>query len=504
METPQLELRQIHGLTIPSPSEDGTAVIEGRAVPYGTTIDLGGIQETFAAGAADPVALRGKPILWQHNTSEVIGVVEGARNEDDGLYFRAKLLPTARGLDAQIALRAGAVSGLSIGFMPVADKWNGTHVTRTRVDIAEVSVATIPAYPNAGVTSIRTQEEGAPTVETTTPEVPAVDLSNLATREDLTALESRLQAAHTTTPQPILSVRDAFVAQLADATQNRNRQVRALDDVLSSGNAGILPPQWSSEVRNYVDRQRYAFGLVGQIGFPSAGYTLTIPKITQHTEVAARGTEKTAIPTRALETSSDTYTAEWYAGGVDIALELLWQSDPSVLTLVVESILSQYASVTDQALTLDIETSGTPTTEVLDFTGWDDLSEQLIANAEIIRAATGEWGDRLMLTTASWQSLVAMVDADGRRLFAPNGQVNADGSAPLLSRAINIGGILAVHNPRSVEDVQFNTKAARVGEKPPMTISTDNVNLMGRDIGVLGAYIWVPAYPAGILTYALS
>ena len=347
--------------------QDGSATIEGRAVPYGETIDLGGVFETFAPGSVDPVALRRKPILWQHDTKEPIGRIDGARNEPDGLYVRAKLFPTARGADAIRLLREGVVSGLSIGFRADVDEWDGNHVTRKKVDTAEVSIATIPAYAGAGITSVRNQEEKeVTTVETTTPEVPTVDLTGLATRDDLTALESRLSALTPVAPPPPLDVREAFIAQLRDAQENGGH-IRALADVVSSGNAGILPPQWSSMVRDAVDGARYVIPRCGNIAFPSVGYSITIPKVTQHTSVAARGTEKTEVESQALTTGSDTFTAAWYAGAVDIALELVMQSDPAILPLVVNSLLTQYGIVTDTAVTLAMETLATPTGEVLDF-----------------------------------------------------------------------------------------------------------------------------------------
>jgi len=500
-QTPTPQILQVRNL---QPEDDGSATIEGRAVPYGETIEVGGIRETFARNSVDAKALRGRPVLWQHDTNEPIGKIEGARNEDDGLHFRAKLYPTARGADAIKLLREGVVSGLSVGFNAGVDKWDGNHVTRQKVNVAEVSIATIPAYSGAGITAVRNQEEKETTVEPTTTEVPAVDLSNLATREDMSALEARMTAALTppAAPAPSLNVRDALALQLSESA--KDRKLRALADVVSTGNSGVLPPDWSSEVRDYVDRQRYMFGVVGSIGFPTSGYTLTIPKVLQHSSVALRGTEKTEIPSQAVTTGSDTYTAQWFAGGVDVALELIWQSDPAIYSIVVDSILGQYAAETDLGLTVDVELSATVSgTGALDFTDWGTVSAQIIAAAEKIRAATGEWGDKLSLTTASWQSLIGLTDADGRRIFAPNGPTNADGAARLLSRSIDVGGVSVIHNPRATEDVQTNTKAARVGEKPPVMLQSDNVALMGRDLGVLGATLFVPAYPAGILKHSV-
>ena len=95
-----------------------------------------------------------------------------------------------------------------------------------------------------------------------------------------------------------------------------------------------------------------------------------------------------------------------------------------------------------------------------------------------------------------------MVADDGRRILATTGSTNADGSAALTAQSVNIGGITVGHNPRASVDLHFNTKALRVAEKPPVSLTSDNVALMGRDVGVLGALITLPLYPAGILKYA--
>ena len=127
-----------------------------------------------------------------------------------------------------------------------------------------------------------------------------------------------------------------------------SRRLRALADVVSSGNAGVLPPAWSVEVVSYVDSMRYLIPRVGSLAFPATGHSLSVPNISQHTLVAARGAEKSEIPSAALTTDSETYSAAWFAGGVDVSLEVIWQSDPSVWSLVVEDLMEQYAVATDQ------------------------------------------------------------------------------------------------------------------------------------------------------------
>ena len=61
-----------------------------------------------------------------------------------------------------------------------------------------------------------------------------------------------------------------------------------------------------------------------------------------------------------------------------------------------------------------------------------------------------------------------------------------------------MNGISVFHAPALASDVLFNTKSLRKAERPPDTVSSTNVALMGRDIGIIGATICLPLYPTGI------
>jgi len=481
-------------------SDDGAGEIDGIAVPYNQPIDYAGIREQFAPGSFAVDDVIGRPLLWSHDRAEPIGHIREAANSDEGLQITAVIQPTSRGRDALALLRGGSIGGLSVGFTPDETATNPHGVTYTRATLYELSVVAMPAYESATVTATREEEVPPMSESTETREAPQVDLAPIAERID--QLEARLAERHQPAPRT-LGVVDGFVAQLRDAA-SRNGQMRALADVVSSGNAGVLPPAWSSEVRGYIDAQRYLFGLAGSMAFPSMGHTLTVPKRTQSTTVGARGTEKTEVPSQAYTSSSDVFQAAWYAGAVDVALEVIWQSDPAIWSLIVQDMLEQYAVATDSAFTLAAETAATPTGSALDTSGYAALIADLIDAGEAIRAATGMFGDVLSATTDTYKAILGLVDGDNRRIFATTGSSNADGSAALTARTINVGGILIAHNPRAAEDMQFNTKALRVAEKPPVTLQTDNVALMGRDIGILGAIITLPLYPAGILVHSAA
>jgi hypothetical protein len=120
----------------------------------------------------------------------------------------------------------------------------------------------------------------------------------------------------------------------------------------------------------------------------------------------------------------------------------------------------------------------------------------VIGTSADIRAATGIPGDRLALTDASWAAVVGLLN--------PAAPAANPGTAPdLTAEAINVGGVLAFHAPALASDLQFNTRSLRNSERTPDTVSSNNVALMGRDIGIIGATIALPLYPAGIVKYTV-
>ena len=328
-------------------------------------------------------------------------------------------------------------------------------------------------------------------------EAPAVDLAPITERLD--QIESRMTAA----PEQVREIAplEAFAMQLRDAVQHK--QVRALGDVISSGNAGVLPPTWSSLLRGYLDGNRYLTPRLGSLGFPATGHTLTVPKITQEPTVGPRGTELTAIPGQSMTTSSDTYTAQWISGGVRLALELIEQSSPEASAVSVQRLLLAYSREVDDYLTAQLANAGTPTGSVLDFTNYGTFVDSVLDAAHLIRDNTGAFGDRLALTQESFKKLVGLVDADGRRVLSVSGPTNADGSTALTSLSVNVGGVECFYH-RGAEDWQFNSMSAAYSEKPPVTLSEVEVGVMGRSIGVLGAVIALPLYPDGILVHSVA
>src|SRR5690606_37496669 len=121
--------------------------------------------EVVAAGAvtaslADMKAKRrALPVLWQHRSEQPLGTYSKVEEDRTGLYVVGKLLTgeVGQAREAHALMKAGAVTGLSIGYIPREasyDEKTGIR-TLTKVDLEEVSLVTFPANDDARIDAIK-------------------------------------------------------------------------------------------------------------------------------------------------------------------------------------------------------------------------------------------------------------------------------------------------------------------------------------------------------------
>ncbi len=116
--------------------------------------------EMMAGAFRDTLKQRDTPVklLWQHRMDEPIGVVTSLFEDKQGLYIEGKLLlDVAQAREAHSLLKAGAVSGLSIGYSPrryTRDPDTGVRKLFA-VDLVEISLVTLPANAQAQVTVVK-------------------------------------------------------------------------------------------------------------------------------------------------------------------------------------------------------------------------------------------------------------------------------------------------------------------------------------------------------------
>lgn len=150
-----MALKQIYvPFTVKAVSDSGT--FAGYGSVFGV---VDSYQDVVVSGAfTESLKTRQPSLLWQHRSSEPIGVYTSVKEDNIGLHVEGQLaLKTARGAEAYELLKMGALSGLSIGYVTREDSYDRvTNInTLKKLDLWEVSLVTFPANESARVTDIK-------------------------------------------------------------------------------------------------------------------------------------------------------------------------------------------------------------------------------------------------------------------------------------------------------------------------------------------------------------
>tara|TARA_B100001123_G_scaffold390798_1_gene468685 strand:+ start:761 stop:1330 length:570 start_codon:yes stop_codon:yes gene_type:complete len=97
-------------------------------------------------------------LLWQHDTTQPVGMITRLFEDKRGLYMEGALfMEVARAREALALMRQGVVSGLSIGYSPkrfFRDAKSG-HRMLSQVDLWEVSLVTFPSNHESRISVIK-------------------------------------------------------------------------------------------------------------------------------------------------------------------------------------------------------------------------------------------------------------------------------------------------------------------------------------------------------------
>jgi len=175
MTAPRNPQTVIYEAVIERSGTDGPLTeLRGRAVPYGVWTSRGWYLESIAAGAFEKsineAAATGLPLHLFHDSETFpVGVSIGWDDRKDALYGAWRLDPGPEAQRAAELARDGMLAYMSVGHAPIrsaweyvaTDNWNPDlgpeHMDRlTRIEgrLVEVSLLTVPAFPQAQVLSV--------------------------------------------------------------------------------------------------------------------------------------------------------------------------------------------------------------------------------------------------------------------------------------------------------------------------------------------------------------
>lgn len=140
----------------------GYGAVFGNVDSYGDVIAPG----AFAKSLTEHQAAGTTPMMFlNHDAFNSLPIGRWTEMVEDGvgLKMTGELLDTSMGRDTYVALKAGAITGLSIGFRPVkytlGTKAGEPLRTLEEVDVVEVSVVGLPANAKARVQAVKSAGE---------------------------------------------------------------------------------------------------------------------------------------------------------------------------------------------------------------------------------------------------------------------------------------------------------------------------------------------------------
>jgi hypothetical protein len=159
MQTKHLDF----GFEIKAVNEDGT--VEGYGSVFGVKDSYADVIQkgAFIKSITEHRQAKTMPaMLWQHDSSQPIGIWTDMAEDANGLKLSGKLaMETVKGKEAHALLKMGAINGLSIGFMTKQSNYDEKAEIRTltEVELWEVSLVTFPANTKARVTQVKSADE---------------------------------------------------------------------------------------------------------------------------------------------------------------------------------------------------------------------------------------------------------------------------------------------------------------------------------------------------------
>ena len=394
-----------------------TREVTGLAVPYGSTADIGGVyREAFAPGAIKSV--EDVKLFWQH--SEPIGKILEGRDTEAGFEIRAMISDTPRGNEAYTLLKDNVINKFSVGFVPVEQTRDGDLVTRTLVDLKEVSLVSFPAFAGASVAEVREESTVAEVVadsirtkETNMSENMELDVR--AVQDEVAEIRRELELVKT--PSVSVSTEGKFRSQgeYAKALVTGDADAIELFRAATSADAA-LRPAFVGFVNSLINSGRPTLNAFSVNALPSTGLTIEYAKVNTNTiAVGKQSTENTALSEGAVALSTVSVSVNTYGGFTKISKQAIERSTVNYLDVAFQAMSLAYAK--------KMNTEFIAVLAALTWTGKTfDLSALTAAavmggiadGAAYIYNATGLSPEFIVAGVTAYKRLVSIVDTAGR------------------------------------------------------------------------------------------
>jgi HK97 family phage prohead protease len=450
--------------SVDAATEDGPKrTITGIALPYNTEATVSGGQTVSFLPGSLPTEGKAPKLYMSHDASQAIGLVTERTDDDEAMYFTAKVSTTALGDEALILAADGVLDSVSVGVNPTKFSFNEDGVMIVEAaDWMELSLVPQPAFAGATITdvaaSIPTSEDEVSNNTETAPdepevtepqenpvsETPAPEVIEASTvfaqpkrKFDLPTPGEYLAAMHiggTTFDNVAAAARD-YVASKQSAFQF------AAGDVLTTDTPGLLPvPVLGPVFANLNQAIRPVVAAIGARAYPDGGSQKTFirPTWTTHTSVATQSTELSAVSATTPVIASNVVSKTTLAGQVTLSLQDVDFTSPGSMDIIINDLMGQYMQASDNLAADGLVAGAAASGATWTVTANDpsSLISAIYTSAYNILLASNFLPDHIFVSPNVWQALGAQLDVDKRPVFPYVGAaglmgVNGMGSADI-------------------------------------------------------------------------
>ena len=505
-----------------------------RIVPWGVVRDSRAGPEVWERGALAGTDAS-KVVLRLGHQDPPAGRGLALEERDDGAHITFRVSKTQRGDEILTLASDGVTPGASAGYYDVP---GGTQIEtregrRTRVvrraDLREVSTTWQPTWEQSAVLYVRSNddpEETAHMEDHEAPAAPSVDLTPVTASittlsgqvsDRFAALEERMRAGFTI-PDPDISPHTVArgewmgtVLKLMSGERVPELQQRALADLVTADNYGVVPDAYLTEIIGVIDPARPFLGSTRRMDLPASGMSIVVPKIVTRPTAGVQAVygdeslpEKSEITSTKTSITNVSYDAITIAGGGDISLQLLKRSSPSYLGLFMELLAEAYAQNAEAEALAGllalvgqgggVNDGGTLDPELL------VLGPAWSAGAAVRKPINTMW--------LSSSAVGAFIDAKANTTNAPlYSSIQAGFTA-----AGGTGGTISGLRPIWVPGLDGTGYDVLVGpssgyawtEDGTYTLQVDVPSKAGRDVALVGILWFAPMYPTAFTAYGIA
>jgi HK97 family phage prohead protease/HK97 family phage major capsid protein len=429
-----------------------TREVVGIAVPYGQVADIGGMyREQFVPGAIRSV--EDVKLFWQH--SEPIGKILEGRDTEQGFEIRAKISDTPRGNEAYTLLRDGVINKFSVGFMAVEQTREADLVTRTLVDLREVSLVSFPAFTGASVSEVREEITVAEVVTDSIQSKETINMSEnmeldvRAVQDEVAEIRRELELVKT----PTIAT-NAFETKFRSQGEYAKALVSGDQDAVELFRAtsadAALRPAFVGFINNLINSGRPTLNAFNIQALPASGLTIEYAKVNTNTiAVGKQTTENTALSTGDVALSTVSVAVSTYGGYTNISKQAIERSTVNYLDVAFQAMSLAYAKKMNVDF-IAVLAGLTWTGKTFDLSALTAAAVMggIADGAAYIYNATGLSPEFIVAGVTAYKRLVSIVDTAGRPVVSQVGDgSNTIGGSNIPGLTGSILGLPIVVDP---------------------------------------------------------